>query len=173
MRDCVSKEHRLSLAGRKPRISPVIWQHTFIYRTAKYTCFAKNRQYGIVLTHWGRVTHICVGNLIIIGSVNGLSPGRRQAIIWTDAGILLIGPLGANFSEILIGHETFLFKEMRLKISSAKWRTFCLGLNMLIIWHGDLAKPRVFTQLSLTKFYSYAANYKRWWPTYSSQADCE
>ena len=34
------------------------------------------------LTHWGRVTHICVGKLSIIGSDNGLSPGRRQAIIW-------------------------------------------------------------------------------------------
>ena len=47
-----------------------------------------------LLTHWGRVTHICVGKLTIIGSDNGLSPGRRQAIIWTYAGILLIGPLG-------------------------------------------------------------------------------
>ena len=52
------------------------------------------------LTHWGRVTHICVGYLAIMGSDNGLSPGRRQAIIWTNAGILLIGPLGTNFSEI-------------------------------------------------------------------------
>ena len=33
------------------------------------------------LTHWGHVTHICVSSLIIIGSDNGLSPGRRQAII--------------------------------------------------------------------------------------------
>ena len=33
-----------------------------------------------------RVTHICVSNLIFIGSDNGLSPGRRQAIIWTNAG---------------------------------------------------------------------------------------
>ena len=40
-----------------------------------------------MLTHWGRVTHICVGNLTIIGPDNGLSPGRRQAIIWTNAGI--------------------------------------------------------------------------------------
>ena len=40
--------------------------------------------------------------LSIIGSDNGLSPGRRQAIIWTNAGILLIEPLGTNFSEILI-----------------------------------------------------------------------
>ena len=53
------------------------------------------------LTHWGRVTHICVGKLTIIGSDNGLSPGRRQAIIWTNAGILLISPLGTNFDEIL------------------------------------------------------------------------
>ena len=34
-------------------------------------------------THWGRVMHICVGKLTIIGSDNGLSPERRQAIIWT------------------------------------------------------------------------------------------
>ena len=43
------------------------------------------------LTHWGRVTHICVSNLTIIGADNGLSPCQRQAIIWTNAGILLIG----------------------------------------------------------------------------------
>ena len=54
------------------------------------------------LTHWGWVTHICVGKLTIIGSDNGLSPGRRQAIIWTNPGILLIGPLETKFSEILI-----------------------------------------------------------------------
>ena len=59
------------------------------------------------LTHWGRVMHICVVELTVIGSDNGLSPGRRQAIIWTNAGILLIEPLGTNFSEILIGIEIF------------------------------------------------------------------
>ena len=35
----------------------------------------------------------------IIGSDNGLSPGRRQAIIWSNAELLLNGPLGTNFSE--------------------------------------------------------------------------
>ena len=80
---------------------------------------------------WGRVTHICVSKQTIIGSDNGLSPGRRQAIIWTNAGILLIGPLGANFSEILIEIIIFSFKKMRFKVSSAKWRPFCLGLNGL------------------------------------------
>ena len=84
------------------------------------------------LTHWGRVTHICVGKLTIIGSDNGLSPGRRQAIIWTNAGILLIGPLGTNFSEILIAIETVSFKKKHLKMSSGKCRPFCLGLNVLM-----------------------------------------
>ena len=83
------------------------------------------------LTHWGRVTHICVGKSSIIGSDNGLSPGRRQAIIWINAGMLLIGPLGTNFSEILIEILTFSFKKMRLKVSSAKWRPLCLSLNVL------------------------------------------
>ena len=73
-----------------------------------------------MLTHWGRVTHICVGKQTIIGSDNGLSPGRRQAIIWTNAGILLIGPLGTNFSEILFGIQTFSFNKIHLKMSSAK-----------------------------------------------------
>ena len=85
-----------------------------------------------VLTHWGLVTHICVGKLNNIGSDNGLSPGRRQAIIWTNAGILLIGPLGTIFSEILIEILTFSFKKMHLKVLSAKWQPRCLGLNVLI-----------------------------------------
>ena len=83
------------------------------------------------LTHWGRVMHICVSKLTIIGSDNGLSPGRRQAIIWTSAWILLIGPLGTNFSEVLIGNQTFSSEKMHLKMSSLKWCLFCLGLNEL------------------------------------------
>ena len=84
------------------------------------------------LTHWGRVTHICISKLTIIGSGNGLSPDRRQAIIWNNAGILSIGPVGTNFSEISIEILTFSFKKMRLKVSSAKWRLFGLGLNELM-----------------------------------------
>ena len=84
-----------------------------------------------VLTYWGRVTHICVGKLTAIGSDNGLSPGRHQTFIWTNAGILLIGPLGTKLSEILIGIQTFSFKKMHLKMLSAKWCPFCLGLNVL------------------------------------------
>ena len=63
------------------------------------------------LTHWGRVMHIYVSKLTIIGSDNGSSPGRRQAIIWTNAGILLIGTLWTNFSEILSKIYTFFIQE--------------------------------------------------------------
>ena len=86
------------------------------------------------LTHWGRVKHICISNLTIIGSDDGLLPHRRQAIIWTNAGILLIGPLGTNFSENLIEILTFSITKMLLKVSSAKWRPFCLCLNVLNLW---------------------------------------
>ena len=80
------------------------------------------------------MTHICVSNLTIIGSDKGVSPDRRQAIIWTSAGILLIGLLETHFSGILIEIITFSFKKMRLKVSSAKWRLFYLGLNVLNLW---------------------------------------
>ena len=66
---------------------------------------------NLLLTHWGRVTHICVVKLTIIGSDNDLSPERRQAIIWTIAAILLIGPLGTNFNDILIEIQTFPLKK--------------------------------------------------------------
>ena len=76
------------------------------------------------------MTHKCVSKQTIIGSVNGLSPRRRQAIIWT-IGILLIGRLGTKFNEILIEIQIFSFKKMHLKMSSGKWRSFCLGLTVL------------------------------------------
>ena len=88
---------------------------------------------ALSLTHWGRVTHICVGNLTIIGPDNGLSPGRRQAIIWTNAGILLIKPLGTSFSETLIKIHTFSFNKTHLKMLFGKWWPFCLHLDVLIL----------------------------------------
>ena len=85
----------------------------------------------LALTHWGKVMHLCVGKLTIIGSDNGLSPGWRQAIIRTNVGILSIGPLETNFSEILIEMYIFSFKKLHLKMSSGKWQPFCLGLKVL------------------------------------------
>ena len=44
---------------------------------------------------------------------------------------LVIGPIGTNFSKILIEIQTFSLKKMYLKMSSGKWWPFCLGLNMI------------------------------------------
>ena len=93
--------------------------------------------YFSYLSHWGRVTHICVSKLTIIGSDNGLSPGRRQAIIWTNAGLLSIGPWRTYFSENLIKIQQFSLKKMHVKMSSAKWRSSCLGLNVMSSWPSD------------------------------------
>ena len=68
------------------------------------------------------MTHTCVSNLTIVGSDNGVAS--------TGAGMLLIGHLGTNFSEILIEILEISFKNMRLKLSSAKWQPFCLDLNV-------------------------------------------
>ena len=86
------------------------------------------------------MTHICIRKLTIIVSDNGLSPGRGQAIIWTNAGILLIRTLGTNFSEILGKIHSFSFKKMHLKISSVKGHLFSLGLNELMALYGTSQK---------------------------------
>ena len=77
------------------------------------------------------MTHICMSKLTIIGSDDGLSPGRRQAIIWTNAGILSIQPLETKFSEISIEIHIFSFTKIHLKMLSAKSQPFCLSLNVL------------------------------------------
>ena len=53
----------------------------------------------------------------------------------------LIGAWGTNFSDIVIKIRTFSFEKMHLKMSSAKWRPFCQGLNVLI-------KTNLFLQLA-------------------------
>ena len=76
----------------------------------------------VYLTHWGWVMHICIGKLTTIGSDNGLSPGWHQAIIWSTDGILLIGPLGTHFSEILIKIQTLSLKRYRI-MYALPWQT--------------------------------------------------
>ena len=82
----------------------------------------------VSLTHLPVPPHICVS----IGSDDDLSPSRRQAIIWTNAGILLIAPVGTNFSEIGFKIQSFSFMKMHLKMSFGKWRIFCLGRDELV-----------------------------------------
>ena len=66
-------------------------------------------------------------NWFSIGSDNGLSAIRRQAIIWTNTELWLIVPLGSNVSEILTKIQNFSFPKIHQKISSAKRRPFCQG----------------------------------------------
>ena len=111
------------------------------------------------------MTQICARNVTIIGSDNGLTPGRCQTIICTNTGILLIGPLGTNFSEILIGIQTFSFKKMPSKMSSAKWRPPCLGLDVLSFpsnW--DVFGEHIFSiaQVGVAYMYSQRVAHSNW-----------
>ena len=63
------------------------------------------------------MTHIWVNELTIIGSDNGFSPDRHQAIIWTNAGTLLVKPLETTFSEIFIETDMFSVKKIHFKMS--------------------------------------------------------
>ena len=120
---------------KQHRLWDDVLQDLIIYN---YQSFTRHQAYTIVISterisHWGRVTHICVSKLIIIGWDNGSSPGRRQAIIWSNDGILLIWFFGTKFSDILIEIHIFSFEKMHLNMSSAKCRPFRLGLN--VIYH--------------------------------------
>ena len=85
-----------------------------------------------MLIHWGRGTHICVSKLTINGSDKALSPDRRQAIMWTNNGKVLIWPLGTNFrSKTLSEMHISSLKKIHLNMSSAKCRPFCLSFNVL------------------------------------------
>ena len=87
-------------------------------------------------THRGRVTHICIGSLAIIGSDNGLSPGWHQAIIWINAGILLIQTLETNIREILIQIHKISFKKRHGFTSVQGWMAF------LVQWSASLGVRR-------------------------------
>ena len=110
-------------ANRYRKIAPVLLALRLL--TAK--------QYQAAPSHDGTSvgTVICVSRLTTIGLDNGLSPERRQTIITTNDGILSIGPLETNFSEIVIKIYTFSFTKMHLKMWSGSWRPFCLRLNVV------------------------------------------
>ena len=84
----------------------------------------------IHLIHWGRVTHICVSKLTNIASDNGLSPGRHQAIILNNDGILLIWPLGTSFSEMLIEIHSYVVWKMTAILS----RPQCVNVVYDVTW---------------------------------------
>ena len=78
------------------------------------------------------MTHICVSHLTTIGSDNSWSSGRRQTIIWTNDGLLLIGPVGTNFSKILIEIQTFSFNAFENVVCEI---VAILGHNVLMTLH--------------------------------------
>ena len=122
-------EHQLE--NKRYRLS-VLNLNVLISRYSKSMCHLINYLWSL-LTHWGRVTHLYISNLTIIGSDNDLSPGRCQAIIWTSAGVLLTGPSGTNFSEILITIHTFSFKKMHLNMEAILSRPLSVKpMNWLI-----------------------------------------
>ena len=130
-------KHPTSLCDLRSQVANLFRALVISNTTALHHCIEMKpstlHQIKGILTRWGPMTHIYTSiNLAIIGSDNGLSPGRRQAIIWPNTEILLIGPLGTIFSEIWIKMHTFSFKEMYLNMSSAKWRPFCLGPKVLM-----------------------------------------
>ena len=81
--------------------------------------------------------HMCVGNLTIMGSDNGLLPGWYQVIIWTSAGILLIGPSGIRFSDIVIEIQSFFIEQNAIRNVVYKMATI-------------LSRPQCVKQLGLT-----------------------
>ena len=85
-----------------------------------------NHFYG--RTRVARRSQPCVkGPLAITSSDNGLLPVQCQAIIWTNAHLLS----GMHFSEMWNEIDIINFLIMYMKISSAKWKSFCLSLNLI------------------------------------------
>ena len=114
------------------KFGDLVWLILEIWWQSSFSIIEKKNP---MLTHWGQVTHICVSKVTIIGSNNGMLPGRGQAIIWTNAGIMLIRSLGTKLHEILSEIYIFSFKKMYLKMSSENWWPFCFGLNVLYKGH--------------------------------------
>ena len=70
-----------------------------------------NRKMSIAIAHWGRVTHICVDKLIIIGSDNGLSPDRRQASHYLNQCSIIVNWILANIFQWKFNQNTAIFIE--------------------------------------------------------------
>ena len=101
-----------------------------------YNCF-EHEKYE-VLTHWRRVTHTCVSTLTITGLDYCLTPGRRQVIVWTNAGTVLILPLG-NINGMLIEMQPFCWRKCTWKYRirngvSFSWRQYVNWDAMFDVW---------------------------------------
>ena len=106
------------------------------------------------LTHWGRVMYICVGNLTIIWPDNGLSLGRRQAIIWTNAGILFPEEQTSlnRYSCIFIQENSF--ENVVCEMASILSRPQCVNLPSYQGKHMLIAMPYIATEISNGYFFA-------------------
>ena len=86
---------------------------------------------SLLLTHWGRVTHICVSKLTIIGSDNGLSPDRRQAIIWTNDKNMVDFNLRNKLQWNLKRNSCIFIQENAFENVVCEMASIFLGLNVL------------------------------------------
>ena len=77
------------------------------------------------------MTHVCVGKLTIIGPVNGLSPGRCQAIVWANGGILLNSKLRNKLQWNLKRNSYIAIHENAFVIVVCEMVASFLGLNVL------------------------------------------
>ena len=95
----------------------------------QYTRIKSNRNiYFYFLTHWGRVTHICGGNLTIIGSDNGLSPSHYLNHCWNIVNWTPRNKLHWNFNR----NSNIFIQENSLQNVACEMASICLGLNVLI-----------------------------------------
>ena len=74
---------------------------------------------------WGRVTHICVSKLTIIGSDNSLVPRRHQAIISEP----MLGYCWLDKLQWNLNRNLYIFTQCEM--SPGNWRPFSIGLNVL------------------------------------------
>ena len=102
----------------------IAYIHVFISLLQKGRCLK---------TYCCPMTDICFSRLCTIGSGDGLSPHRRQALTSTNVGLLSIRPEGTHFNEILFQNQIFSFNKMPLKMWSAIWQPFFIGLNVIIM----------------------------------------
>ena len=82
------------------------------------------------LTHWGWVTHICVSKLSHYWTLdNGLAPIQCQTMIWSDI-VSSTASLWTKEVQFQSKIQTFLFKKINFKMSSAKWHIFFICISM-------------------------------------------
>ena len=118
----------------------------------KHPCSLPLVQTISLLTHWGQMTHICISKSTIIGSDNGLLPGWRQAIIGTNAGILLIGPYGTNFSEIFNQNSNIFIHENEFESVVCKMAAILsppLCVKILIYQWFSIPEPSVYSYFNI------------------------